>query len=540
MSIEYELKEALSNAAQPAARWPSRATANRLEPQCWPEIRPTFALPAGAKVFTIGSCFARHIESHLASIGFDVPAITFLDRYAMELGRVGGEIINKYTPPSIWQELSWTKRILDRDGVVTLEDIEPFLFVLGNGNVFDMHRLQGTKPGMPREMALQHRQHLFELFSQAFQCQVCVLTLGLVESWYDKESGQYVEFNSVFQRSENFRGRLVFRRLGYRECYDYIDKTVALLSGAGNPKILVTTSPIPLSRTFTSDDVIVANTYSKSVLRAVAGDIAQAWPNVDYFPSYENVMLSKEKYVWNDDLIHVDPTFIGRVMHRVIENYVPETKRDGVTDRMLQITILVRHKRYDEARALFADIEHLEMEPSNHDLALSKMFLNTGDLERARHHIERALVVAPAQKMMSGAWAFACSIVLRGLGEEERSTELRSQFLSIVRKVPMLLQPMMSQLISVGDEDTIQMVLDFAEKELRQNDEVMLVLARAFVKRSMKAVHDGDLPRALEMSAIAVRFAPEDKHVSGVHNALSKGRLPPWILKAANVQSLGA
>jgi hypothetical protein len=56
-----------------------------------------------------------------------------------------------------------------------------------------------------------------------------------------------------------------------------------------NPAVrfLLTVSPVPLTATASSDHVLTATTYSKSVLRAVAGQLTQEHADIDYFPSYE-------------------------------------------------------------------------------------------------------------------------------------------------------------------------------------------------------------------------------------------------------------
>ena len=56
-----------------------------------------------------------------------------------------------------------------------------------------------------------------------------------------------------------------------------------------NPKarMLLTVSPVPLAATATSNHILVATTYSKSVLRSVAGELAEDHPDIHYFPSYE-------------------------------------------------------------------------------------------------------------------------------------------------------------------------------------------------------------------------------------------------------------
>ena len=52
-------------------------------------------------------------------------------------------------------------------------------------------------------------------------------------------------------------------------------------------------------------DIVVANSWAKSLLRAVSQEWAAVHSNVDYFPSYEVVQNSDRAAVWEDDLRHV-------------------------------------------------------------------------------------------------------------------------------------------------------------------------------------------------------------------------------------------
>ena len=52
-------------------------------------------------------------------------------------------------------------------------------------------------------------------------------------------------------------------------------------------RMLLTVSPVPLIATASAEHVLVATTYSKSVLRAVAGSLAERLPDCHYFPSFE-------------------------------------------------------------------------------------------------------------------------------------------------------------------------------------------------------------------------------------------------------------
>ena len=84
---------------------------------------------------------------------------------------------------------------------------------------------------------------------------------------------------------------------------------------------MVTISPVPLTNTFLSMDIVVANTWAKSLLRAVAQEWAAAHANVDYFPSYEIVQNSDRAAVCEPDLRHVRSAGIQHVMELFLQKY---------------------------------------------------------------------------------------------------------------------------------------------------------------------------------------------------------------------------
>lgn len=83
-----------------------------------------------------------------------------------------------------------------------------------------------------------------------------------------------------------------FKNFSFAEIHDHFLEYRKLLLSRSNPnrpRFLLTVSPVPLTATATSGHVRggVATTYSKSVLRAVAGELANEFGDVDYFPSFE-------------------------------------------------------------------------------------------------------------------------------------------------------------------------------------------------------------------------------------------------------------
>ena len=67
-------------------------------------------------------------------------------------------------------------------------------------------------------------------------------------------------------------------------------------------KIILTVSPVPLIATASSDHVLTTTTYSKSILRAVAGKLTSLYDNVVYFPSFEIIAgaFDRGAYFEND------------------------------------------------------------------------------------------------------------------------------------------------------------------------------------------------------------------------------------------------
>ncbi|WP_370628889.1 GSCFA domain-containing protein [Celeribacter sp. PS-C1] len=60
---------------------------------------------------------------------------------------------------------------------------------------------------------------------------------------------------------------------------------------------------------------MAATTYSKSVLRAAAGDLAETYETVDYFPAYEIVTTwAAPKATFTADRCSVRPEMVARAM----------------------------------------------------------------------------------------------------------------------------------------------------------------------------------------------------------------------------------
>ena len=80
----------------------------------------------------------------------------------------------------------------------------------------------------------------------------------------------------------------VYKNQDYPAVRDGMMGAIRLMR-AINPRlrILLTVSPVPLTATMSGQHVLVASMHSKSILRAVAGQLSAEHAGIDYFPSYE-------------------------------------------------------------------------------------------------------------------------------------------------------------------------------------------------------------------------------------------------------------
>lgn len=278
-------------------------------------LEPTFQITPGEKVFTIGSCFARNIEKHLDKLNFVVPGFA---RFK------GTDYINKYNVFSILNEIKWA---IDESSFPSFEDR---FIPIGKGLYIDPYlHTDPTDLEQSIEMAL----NAHSLFKEIPECRIFIITLGLVEAWWDKVNQCYI--NQTFRLEkhvtdnealkEAFHDRFEFHQLSFEDVKAGTLEMINLIKHHAQPdcRIILTVSPVPLITTFTEHDVMVANSYSKALLRTVAEEVTSIYDFVDYLPTYESITLSHDPtLVWEADGIHVRSDAVQLNIARMVEAYV--------------------------------------------------------------------------------------------------------------------------------------------------------------------------------------------------------------------------
>jgi hypothetical protein len=150
---------------------------------------------------------------------------------------------------------------------------------------------------------------------------VIIITLGLTETWVDKNKKKaWHSFHGDALKKTSVENLAEFKNLNYEEVLNYIQKIINLISI--KKKIIFTISPIPLNFTFTNKDIIIANKYSKSLLRTAVESFIDD-KNIFYFPSFEIVQDCvgwPESY--QSDKRHIKPeVFKNFIIPKFIESF---------------------------------------------------------------------------------------------------------------------------------------------------------------------------------------------------------------------------
>ncbi len=301
--------------------WPDgRLQTGRLGELAKVSFNPSFTFTKADRIMTIGSCFAREIEHRLASLGFDLPMKDLAIPAEERATKTENDLVSKFTVQSMENELAWMS------GRAPPPPEKLFLEV-GEGLWHDPQLVHNIHPAS-LERVIERRSMVQGAFAELPSCRIVILTLGLAEAWFDHETSLYLNTAPPLSALNRSRDRYSLDVLDYEDIYASLERIYALLDQHGHPdfKVLITVSPVPFKSTFTGEDAITANTYSKAVQRAALQAFVTRHDNVDYFPSYEIVTMSDRTLVYERDNLHVSRSTVAYIVEQVLASYAPEVE----------------------------------------------------------------------------------------------------------------------------------------------------------------------------------------------------------------------
>jgi len=249
--------------------------------------QPKFELGQDDPILTAGSCFARHIGRTLLELGMNwrdaepaPPGLTAAERSARQYGMFSFRTGNIYTAAMLRQWLAWAAGA----------EAAPTESWVTDGRHYDPFRPSVEPDGYSdAEAMLAAREQTLAAIRTAVSGASCLIfTLGLTEAWHERGTGVVYPVCPGTVRGSFDQARHEFVNHDVARVTEDLLAVAALARGL-NPglRLLLTVSPVPLTATATGRHALTATGYSKSVLRAVAGQLADEHEHIDYFPAYE-------------------------------------------------------------------------------------------------------------------------------------------------------------------------------------------------------------------------------------------------------------
>jgi hypothetical protein len=257
-------------------------------------------LRATDRVVSAGSCFASNLVSWIEGAGLEYVRTErphpWLAHLPENLGyrNFSAAYGNIYTARQLVQLLS---RALG--GFSPAED---------RWHVGD-YVIDPFRPGLKYAAQTDHEfdvltaQHLAATRRAFTEATVFVFTLGLTEAWRSRIDGAVYPGAPGTIAGEFDADRYEFHNFTATEVTaDLIEFVTTLRTINPTVRVVLTVSPVALVATATGEHVLTASTYSKSVLRVAAHDVAEQLRDVSYFPAYELVLgqQAPERYLEPD------------------------------------------------------------------------------------------------------------------------------------------------------------------------------------------------------------------------------------------------
>lgn len=310
----------------PESFW-KKAVADQAPEAILPTPTKVFPLSGEDRIATAGSCFAQNVAKYLRA----APDVTLME--AEPLGRddpvYSGRYGNIYTPRQMAELLE--------ECLSGTPDPDCAVQRRADGRWVDIFRPFMQPDGFDSAEAVlaARATHLAAIRPVFTDADVFVFTLGLTETWCADANGTpgraYPVCPGVY--SDDPARPYLFRNITVAETAADMARFLDRLDGV-NPgvRVILTVSPVPLTASYSGEHVLPATMLSKSILRAVAGELAATRDNVAYFPSYEmvaNPFVDGSGYEANRRTVRAD--VIARIMDLFRAAYI-EGRIPGLAD----------------------------------------------------------------------------------------------------------------------------------------------------------------------------------------------------------------
>lgn len=287
-------------------------------------IRKAPRLKRNASIFTIGSCFAEEIRKALT--GYGVQMLPEYEKVAVDHDKFvidtlpGRPHMNFYNSATILQEF-----MRSAGEISYAEDdfweVRDSIWKSGGKIYQDPYKRLtfGRSPGDLRNAIRMINEKIDFGIRNA---SAFVITYGMSEVFVNPESGFVVSQKPLYGGGGGADTQM--KILSVEENKENILKTIEIIRRFNKGAVVfASVSPVALERTFSGQDIYVANKAGKSKLRAALDEISESDKGFIYFPSYEMVESLGEA-AFEADGRHVRPDVVRSIIGAFMKAYMED------------------------------------------------------------------------------------------------------------------------------------------------------------------------------------------------------------------------
>jgi hypothetical protein len=315
----------------------------------------TFPLNLKDKIFTIGSCFADEIGSHLIE-----------DKFAVSNNPFG----TVYNPVSIHQLLYYSLFNIfpSKDGYSQ------------NGDIYFHYNFHSSFSSLNADELKKKIKHSItssNLFLE--NSNYLIMTYGTAFVYFLTRQDVVVA-NCHKMPSSNFKKMLLTEEQVVRSFKEFYQQ---LKSELPSIKIILTVSPVRHLK-----DTLELNSVSKSILRTACHTITDRFKDVEYFPAYEIMLDDLRDYrFYKTDRLHPTEEAVEYIWKKFNEAYFDESTKKFVSE-WEKVKSDINHKSFhqlSETHQKFLKILLNKLEALNATIDVSN------EIQNVKNQINRAV-----------------------------------------------------------------------------------------------------------------------------------------------------
>ncbi|MFV0292945.1 MAG: GSCFA domain-containing protein [Paracoccus sp. (in: a-proteobacteria)] len=294
----------------------------RLLPFARPEVISNQVIKEDATFFVAGNCFARSIEKALKIGGKRVLS----SPYNPEMP---GDAIKQFQRYNIFNldiatnEILWATQHPD--------DLDSALIEVGD-ELVDMQLHFSV--AYPADEMRRIRRIYNSSYAAIRDADVVIGVVGGMRQWYDSRNDIYLNVQPTRRMVSDYPDRFELHEFDVNDMKNSLRRFHdVVLKANKNATLLLAVSPVSQPSTYTAQDALVSQYYSKAIQRVAVEEFVQDSDNVEYIAALETAYLSDFKYTFLQNSLHHTRPNLGI---RVTADFLRQRGDQSVSQKLIE------------------------------------------------------------------------------------------------------------------------------------------------------------------------------------------------------------